>query len=1204
MCFLDLIDKIIVSSKRWGGVMFLKKLKIDGFKSFAKPIVIDFQSPLAAIVGPNGSGKSNIVDSIRWALGEQSAKSLRGSKMADVIFAGSEGHKPLKKASVTLYLDNSDRRLAIESNEVRICRQVTEDGQSDYLINGSICRLKDIEEIFLDTGMGKDSYSIVGQGKIDSILNSKPEKIRELFEEAAGISKHRMRKDEAEKRLETTKTDLQRIKDLIWELEKQVNPLKRASEKARKYQRLRVELEVLEVSMMLERWESNNQELTEVRKDRNSLEEQTSNVEQETRKYKQFLTVEEKELEELLNKIEELQEKYYQLKTKKEQTSNNLKILAERESSLVREQNNINEQAKILDETNNKLANRLIEIKDELINHENNKGEIISVIHSQEKLLEKNKEKLLKERTALEFLRNSVMDENIELKDLQTELEKARERSRYLESEIDKMIYRRKGISTELDMNLLNQENLTKELNNVINENGSIAGNIRTIEQLITNTENIRSEVEDKVNKMTDDINRKSSRLKVLKELEDDYQGYFKGVKTILKNSSKIEGLIGVVADKFSVKKKYELAVEIALGAKLQNIIVEDDQSARDSIKLLKDTNGGRATFLPLNMINENRLDISKLDIEGMEGYLGLLSDFVSCVEKLNVLKENLLGRIILTDNIDHATEIAKRIKGGQKIVTLDGDFVSPGGSITGGSHDRHRTGLLGRSREIEELKNQLGLFKERLSNKNKEFARLDKKLIELNTEKDEKNKRLNKLGFKLNDLNKDIDNLKKEQSRLENELKEIDKEFENVHHNLGENDNKQQSLQKKIEVYDTEHSREKEEMSGIEEKMNVLAQQGETIKARITELKIRLATLTQKSENFIREEQNLESQINENDQKRNDYLNQLDSLSKKMNDLKNRRRELKTKGVEFEKDADRTQKEYLEYQSKHKEKQSTVENIREKLQHVQEYYGKHKEKIHKLELKITRLEDRNVQIVEKLQEEYDIAPHEGYARRIEIKNNQEINSKIKEFKKAISSLGNINPDAVQEYNTLKERIEFLIDQEEDLLKARDSIIEVIDNIKEKMSNLFYQTFVKVRSEFENIFTDLFSGGKAELKLTCPESLLETGVEIEAQPPGKQLKKLSLMSGGERALTAIALVFAFLKVNPSPMYILDEIDAPLDDANVMRFARFLKEYSNYVQFLLITHNKRMMTQAANIYGVTMEQFGISKLVSLKLEDIA
>lgn len=1186
--------------------MILKKLKIEGFKSFAKPVIINFESPITAIVGPNGSGKSNIVDAVRWVLGEQSAKTLRGSRMADVIFAGSDGHHPLNKASVTLYLDNSDHFLPLDASQVKICRRVTEDGQSDYLINGSVCRLKDIEELLMDTGLGKDSYSIVGQGKIDSILNSKPEKLRELFEEAAGISKHKMRKSEAEKRLDKTNQDLQRVKDLIWELEKQVKPLKKAAEKAKKYKRLQDELRILEVNLLMDRWEKYTSDLKIHIKDKSFLENKIIDLESNLKGINSEIEGVENSLKEGQFKLEQLQNDYYQTKAKREEVDNNLKILEERKKGLNREKIDLNKQLseltgqkKVLEKRAEQNETKIREIMDQKVELEKRLKEKERHLKDKEFLLSNSKEKL-------NYLRDRVLNENSDIKDVNTDLEKNKEKVRFLQNNIDKLVDKRRIIMARLDEN-------QKLKNDLLLESKYIEDNLNNIKEefskLKTQERNLQNKLVDFNNKFEEikgNLSEKRSKLNILLSMEEEFDGYYQGVKNILKSSKRFPGLIGAVADLFSVDKKYEDAIETALGSRIQNVVVNTDSTAKEAIKYLKSNKGGRATFLPLNMIQGRPIDPDKLGISNMKGFMGLASEFVIYDDNLQSLADYLLGRIIIASNLDTATEIAKETKSRFKIVTLSGDLINPGGAITGGSVNKKRS-ILGRSREIDELKSSIDLLTSQIESLKDEGRRINKDLKDSIVLQEEKRDEIHQLELKKSEIEKDLSNLNNEGSNFEEQLAEIEKDITDMNKQREDSRLKIMELEKRLDHINNEFSGEKAEINQRENKLAELENEKEKIKVVITNLKVNIATVRQNRDNLIKEADNIEVQLIGIKEKIKDTNERIHKLYKEQEHIKNRENNMYSMKEDLEVKTKELKTDYEEKNSCVKKKQKQLDDLRDKQLNLQNELNKFKEQNHKLDLKITRLEDRKNQIWDRLIDEYEYDPekNKNYIEKIDIKDYKKVDKKVKELKSSIRNLGTVNQGAIQEYSDLMSRIEYLKNQHNDLQKAKDSIIRVIQEIEDNMSELFAKTFYKVKDEFSSIFRDLFGGGKAELKLTIPDDLLETGVEIIAQPPGKQLKKITLMSGGERALTAIALVFAFLKVNPSPFYILDEIDAPLDDANVVRFARFIKRFSSEVQFVLITHRKGMMAEVETIYGITMEESGISKIISLKLnEEIA
>lgn len=1182
--------------------MFLKKVKIDGFKSFANPILIDFPAPLAAIVGPNGSGKSNVIDAIRWALGEQSAKSLRGGKMSDIIFAGSADYKALDRASVTLYIDNSKKILPAPEREIRIRRCVNREGQSDYYINGQPCRLKDIRELLMDTGLGNESYSIVEQGKIDAILSSKPEKLRGLFEEAAGIVKHKTRKEEAEKRLEETRKDLQRVKDLIWELEKQLRPMKRSAEKLQKYRRFRDELEKLEVNLLLDQWEENERILLDGKKDEESLQNRLTELEMRVEETARLLSEKAEELRQEEAAVEELQNKLYLLRSRKEEAANQLQILEERDSGLRRERENHLRQLDNMQADLARSRRKEEELEARLSELSRLEEEINGTLQALEKELRGIKDLINVKKDELHQRRDFIFSENLELKELQSELEQRREKGRFLEREIERLADRRKLVSGEFDENLLKRKELLEQRNTLEAEFLSTRQDLLSCQKREAElAAEIRKE-EEKLETIKNQYNHSSSHLKLLQEMEDDYEGYYRGVRNVLQQRDKLPGIRGVIADLIQVDKRYELAIETALGGRLQNIVTEDDAAAKRAVKFLKERKGGKATFLPLNMVRGSQARIEKAGLDKLPGFIGLATDLVTYSPELEGIIQSLLGRTLVAENIDTAVEIAKELKGSLQIVTLEGDYISSGGAITGGSQSSTKPGILGRSREINELKDKLRelavVFENEKANL-EELRQAREELLQLAREKEEELKRLE---FAKNDLNKDIINLDKESSRLERELELIDKDFEEYHSQLGLNDNKLQRLEQELSIINDEQFREREELGQKEGEIRKLEEEEEEKNRKLTEIKIELATVQQEKDSLQREQEELEDDFANLRKREQDLQKVLQEIEDKLLAIAERQVELEEMERNFA-------RESLEVEAEYNKQAAALQVKEEHLRGLQEGYNKDqldlnkiREEYHRVSFKVSRLEDKKNQIEERLQEEYEVEPEKGFQDRFRIENQALVSQRVQELRDSIKKLGPINLAAAEEYEDLKKRLDYLKEQKDDLIQAKESVVKVIEELERSMSSLFYQTFVAVKEEFEKTFQELFNGGKAELYLTRPENLMETGVEIEAQPPGKQLKNLTLMSGGERALTAIALVFAFLRVNPSPLYILDEIDAPLDDANVRRFVNYLKTYSQDAQFLVVTHNKVMMSEADIIYGVTMEEKGVSKIVSLRLDE--
>ena len=1181
--------------------MFLKKIDIKGFKSFAQKTTISFESPLTAIVGPNGSGKSNIVDAVRWVLGEQSAKTLRGSRMSDIIFAGSEDKKALNKASVTLYLNNKNRVLDIDKDEVKIGRKVNNEGESDYLLNGSVCRLKDIKDLILDTGLGNDTYSIIGQGKIDSIINSRPEKLRELFEEAAGISKHKARKEEAERRLDKTNKNLNRVQDLISELEKQVKSLKKSAEKAKKYKRIYSELKEIETTYLMNRWNEYEEKLNKNLKEKKDIEKKIERKEKEKNKISETVQNKREIVDELQNDYEVKREKFHKMQAKIEEINNNLKILAERKKNLKREKNNQQNRLENLNQEVTDLENKKSKIKNKLKKAENDYNEIKKEVEEQKDLFNERKDIVENKKEKINKLRNNLLDENGELRDLDRKNEKLKEKISSTQKNIAEMKDEKKTVNKEL--NEVNEKitNLKakkdKFLNKLEKKNNLIEKLNKEKDQISKKLDNLTENYNDKKN----EISSKNSKLEFLEDMEENYNGYYQGVKNILKEENKFKGIKGVVADLIDTNKKYEKAIETALGAKLQNIIVKNDEVAKKCIKYLKQSKKGRATFLPLNMIKGYKYTLDK-EIRKMPGFLGLGSELISYESEFENVMDNLLGRIIIADNMDNAVEISKRMNSKLKIVTLSGNTIFPGGAMSGGSSSNKKNNLLGRSRKIEKFKNKVNKLKEELDEISQKGIDFKNKYNNIKEKIETERNNYHDLELKLNDIKSDLTSKQENQIKLENQKENLNKKIKKSQKNIVELNKEKKDTEDKLQLINDGNFEKKDLIKNEEEKLKKEESKLEEVRNNLTDKKVSLAEMKQNKEAINNEKNELNNRIEKTINKKSESRDRINEIENKLNDLKNKKKNLEKSNIDFNKKADKLETKHKNLEKELKDERELLKTHEEKLEKTQEVLSDSKDRFHKLELKITKLNNKLDRIRERLEEEYNISIKDKLDYNLNSKKLKDAKEKIAELKRSLKKLEPVNLGAVEEYEELNERLEYLREQSEDLRKAKESIIEVITDIEETMGELFHNTFFEVKERFENIFQKLFGGGFAELSLVDENDLLNTGVEINAQPPGKKLKKLSLLSGGERALTAIALVFSFLQVNPSPFYILDEIDAPLDDANVARFANYLQEYSNIAQFILVTHSKQMMTEVDTIYGVTMEESGVSKLISLRLNE--
>lgn len=1185
--------------------IFLKKIRLKGFKSFANKTDIEIEENITAVVGPNGSGKSNIVDAIRWVLGEQSAKNLRGSRMADIIFSGSEELNPKKKASVTLFFDNSNGDLPVEGKELTLGRQVEDDGRSDYLINGASCRLKDIEMLLMDSGLGSDGYSIVGQGRIDSIIKSKPDKMRLFFEEAAGIMKHKSRKEEAEKRLENTNTDLNRIHDIVDELEKRHDPLEKAAEKAKKYKGFKEELSDLEISLLNKQWKEHSKEFEELSQKREAAQKKLNEKESRYNALSYKLDNSKDKLKNLKNNKEEVSNQYFQNQNKVNEINNNLNVMEERKNNYIENKENLKQKIINLKKERKQLQKEVRKAKEnfEIINSD--QKNIKNEINNLKNKISSSREKIDKLKQQIEVKENKIRNKNEEIQTENSALERLKERVDISNDRLQEISESQAEIDSKIENKKTAAAQIKAELAAVRTEIEGAEESLKELAQTIkTDTEALENG-KDELLKTKEDFQHYNSRLQLMEEMQDSYEGYYNGVRSILEKREQFSGLIDVVAEIVSVDAEYEQAIETALGAKMQNIIVEDDQTARKAVQYLKKNNRGRATFLPLNMVNGSRLGDHYLNkLSEQEGFIGLAVDLVDFPKRLQNIFDFLLGQIVISDNLDHAVQMAKKIKRSLRIVTTEGDVVYPGGAISGGSSSSSSRDLIGRSRKIEELQKK----KKKLQQKGKSLV---KKLEDDKKELDQKEDKLETLKSELQSLKMEENNIINRKNRIEDDLKELEAEknkrrnsFSDLDNNLNDNKNSIAVKEEKIEQLKADITNLKTEIDDLQAALNIKEENLAEIEPQLKELELDGARISEKRNNaqekLSEKQKNLDLKIKEI-KSRNLEIEEISSDLEKIADrkvkLQQQKKELETKGKEL-----KQKKEKLSIKVKDLEKE--VELKEQEAKELQQELNKIKDNFHQLDLKYTKFEDKLTNIESILLEDYALEPAEiDENNLIEIKDEEEVEveAKIKELKTKMEKLHPINEAAVEEFAELKDRLDYLHEQQDDLKHARNSIELVISDIEESMEKMFAETFYQVKEEFSKVFKALFQGGKAELKLTDPEELLTTGVEIHAQPPGKSLKSLSLLSGGERALTAIALIFAFIQVKPSPFYVLDEIDAPLDDVNIVRFASFIKKYAKVAQFIIITHRRYMMTEVDSLYGVTMEKSGVSRLVSLKLD---
>jgi chromosome segregation protein len=1189
--------------------LYLKGLDIQGFKSFADKISLDFNSGITSVVGPNGSGKSNIADAVRWVLGEQSAKTLRGAKMEDVIFAGTEHRKPLGFAEVSLTIDNSDGTLPVSFSEVTVTRRVYRSGESEYLINKTSCRLKDIHELFLDTGIGKDGYSIIGQGRVDEILSSKSEDRRQIFEEASGIMKFKVRKIEAEKKLDLTKQNLLRINDIISELESQLEPLKHQSETAKRYLNLRESLKELEINVYIENISKFREKISEFEEQYKQVKE---NIDQENSKLENITNSNRQKtdlLKSMDDKLNHSRQEFYGLEGELERCNSEIKINDEKINSLLQNLQRLD--AEII-EINQKLAQLTKEenTKQEKIKYLNNKqNEFSGKLLEYEKQMEAVLATLDDSERRIENMKSSIMDKmdimsdkKLQINNVRTHIEGLKKRQNTIVNEIYQ-------ITLEKDKDNMKKEdlveNLRKSKESINNSKVRIEGFEKEKDELDLSL----SELRKKQNDIKNDIQIKSSRYKMLQDMEQSLEGYNRSVKEILnacRQSPEFgRGIHGALAQLITVEKKYETAIEMTLGGALQNIVTSIEEDAKKAIEFLKRNRLGRATFLPISSIKGKRFENSLLnDIKQQQGFCGVASDLISYKPEFEGIILSFLGKVIVVEDLDAGIKIAKKFGYSFRIVTLEGDILSTSGSMSGGSSDNRGTGILSRNREIPELKEAV----EKL------------KLDEIQVERD-----INELIAMVNEV---INEKTSEENNLRNsELIKIrdESQLAQIEENLRRSDakiqmlkeEKQQILRQENETA-VELQKYEKELGDIEKDIsdtkNIIAEHQEKHKEDqsvrdnlhrdITDFKISvnsiiesIQSVSESMERITEERDSAQKNINKRNIEMQRNSSEADSLREKNEGLKKLikgHEETKT-GKTFEIDRITEEKKVLEEELYDIVNQIT--DINKNIVLLQDEYNR-------MEVKKARVEADMEAIQNRMWDEYELT----YTNALELKKDiggiPQAQKKINEYRNEIKDLGPVNVAAIEEYIKTKERYEFMSVQKNDMEQAEEKLQRVIQEMTSIMKKQFMEQFKLINENFNLVFKQLFDGGRAELILVDKENVLESGIEIEVQPPGKRLQNMMLLSGGERAFTAIALLFAILTLRPTPFCILDEIEAALDDANVYRFAEYIKKYIGKTQFIMVTHRKGTMEAADTLYGVTMQEHGISKIVSMKMGEKA
>ncbi|MCM3512703.1 chromosome segregation protein SMC [Carnobacterium inhibens] len=1182
--------------------MQLKRIDITGFKSFADKTTIEFHDGVTAVVGPNGSGKSNITEAIRWVLGEQSAKNLRGGRMNDIIFSGSDTRKPVNVAEVTLILENEDHFLPLEFSEISITRRLNRNGDSEFYLNKQACRLKDIVDLFMDSGLGKESFSIISQGKVESIFNSKPEERRAIFEEAAGVLKYKTRKKKAEQKLTETEENLNRVQDIVYELEDQVEPLREQSSIAKEYLLYKEQLTEMDIALTVVEIERLKLKWDESKTGISSFDNQLIEKKQQLAECEDQLKIKRKQKAGLTETIEEVQEQLVQAIQLFEQTEGQKNVLSERNKYTT-------ENLQQLETSKEQLNQKIVQLEQQL----NTINEFLATKNQKENQVKAELSAVEKEilslsgnsKETIEILR----DEYVDLMQKQTSL---RNEQSYLERSSYQMAQRNlKSNASVIDLEK-NIKDITEKIELISHElkdaQQEIAQKLLQYQETQAHIQSKRQELEANETRMYDAlkvVQQAKAKKESLKELNEDYAGFYQGVREILKQKQQVGGIIGAVAELIEVPKQAELAIDIALGAASQNIIVQDEQSGRKGIQYLKQKRLGRATFLPLTTIKARHLpSVIEQKARNCEGYLGIASQLVTYPTTVAHIIQNLLGTTIVAQDLASANRIAREIQFKYRVVTLEGDVMNAGGSMTGGASKSGNQGsLFGRKNELTNLTKQITQMEETLTKKEIEVRTLKQDIKKEEISLNELREHGERQRLREQELKNQAETLEEKQVRLTRELKvvqyenheakeeaesyelkkvelaealqNVTTEMEQINRQIllassqnEEREKNQTVVNEKQQSLRTELVALKEQLVGLKKEQKAVSSQLESQRLEVKAMDSRMEQMTQFDGSHQMTRKELDDKLAQLTETKHKLDIQLSTLKEEKNDI-----ELQLNDIEQLTTLTNNQKHYL---------------LEEKT---------------KFEVALNRTDVAIENRLNYLTEEYELtfeAAKESHILEISV---EEATRTVKLLKQSIEELGSVNIGAIEEFERVNERYSFLVDQREDLLEAKISLYTTMNEMDEEVKLRFSEVFEDIRTKFSVVFPQMFGGGSAELRLTDPENLLTTGIDIIAQPPGKKLQQLSLLSGGERAFTAIALMFSIIQVRPVPFCILDEVEAALDEANVIRFGRYLKQFDGDTQFIVITHRKGTMEEANVLYGITMQESGISKVVSVRLEEI-
>lgn len=1179
--------------------MPLKSLTINGFKSFADKTKIDFTSGITGIVGPNGSGKSNITEAIRWVMGEQSAKSLRGDKMVDVIFAGSATRPQMNRAEVILEFDNHNHELKASQDNITICRRLFRNGDTEFLINKKPCRLRDITELFMDSGMGKQSFSIISQGRVEAIFNSKPVERRSIIEESAGVSLFKQKKQQAENKLSETTDNLHRVSDIVSELSKQVEPLKEQASIARDYQEQKSKYDsiyqkilTIEIKKLSSQKHQINKELREVKMSAQNIAQQVK--------------IANKQVEDNNNAIQSLTKKIDEHQSKLTEDTRNLEVY--------------NGKVAVADERSGFNSSSQESLKNQLTSIQQQKNDNEAKLQISNKKLADCQKQIIDYQRQLKDLQQlkqktpaDIQDNIDELRDkyvnlLQDQVSNNNEQ-KFSQKQLDRIQAliedqnnQLQTVNEGLQDSQSKRQAIQEQIKSLVANNKSLIEHDEKLSVSIEKvTETGKNENRNYLN-ILEGLQEIKARKKVLENMEEEHAGFFEGAKNVLNNQN-LTGIVGAIAELISVPKDYQLAIETVVSNQLQSIVTENEVAAKKAIGFLRQSRGGRATFLPINIIKPRNVYTNDLNkAQAIAGFVGVASDLIQYDSKVENIVKNILGNLLVAQNIDVATKISAAVGRKYRVVTLDGNVVNAGGSLTGGQQRRVNSNILTRKEDLTALTTELSKKEILLDQKQKSVQDLRQELIALNAEKKTADEKLSSFTQEKNQLENSM-------STHQNEEKHFNERLEVIQYGLMNNRTEEaelkNNLQKQVQKSDDIRKQIDQVQADIKQKEKLLADfdtELSSINENEQSLQTKLAVVRSNHENEQSQNDELQKrQVNLVQQLENIQTN-LKTLNSEKDKLNMSSSEVKKHIAELKKEIDNLQKVVADLKSERQQQQTLATDLNAKAQRNFDLQKSASDQQEGLAIQDTKLSNEINSRLDTLSKEYQLTYE---ASLLELNkgdyDQDELQKEARLLKMGIEELGDVNLSAIAEYDKVKDRYEFLTQQQNDLLKARAQLLETMSEMDKEVTTRFKKTFDDVANAFEVIFPEMFAGGRAKLVLTQPDDLLETGIEIIAQPPGKKFQRLSLLSGGEKALTAITLLFAIIKVKPVPFCILDEVEASLDDANVYRFANYLNQYDDNTEFIVITHRKGTMMNVNRLYGVTMEESGVSRMLSVEVK---